>query len=171
MLQPKRFHLGWFVNFTVDAWNGPWASSNGPDWTGGFYIDMARALDRACFDYMILEDTCMVSDAYGGSFETSLKHAVFAPKHDPVPLVPLIAQATSRLGVVATMSTSFYPPFLLARLSATLDHICRGRFGWNIVTSGEDRAAQNFGMEKLTEHDLRYDIADEYVDLVCQLWD
>jgi alkanesulfonate monooxygenase SsuD/methylene tetrahydromethanopterin reductase-like flavin-dependent oxidoreductase (luciferase family) len=125
---------------------------------------MARALDRACFDYMIFEDTCMVSDAYGGSFESSLKHAVFAPKHDPVPLVPLIAQATSRLGVMATMSTSFYPPFLLARLSATLDHICRGRFGWNIVTSGEDRAAQNFGMEKLPEHDLRYDIADEYID-------
>ena len=69
------------------------------------------------------------------------------------------------------MSTSFYPPFLLAWLSATLDHICRGRFGWNIVTSGEDRAAQNFGMDKLTEHDLRYDMADEYVDLVCQLWD
>ena len=171
MFQPKRFHLGWFVNFTVNAWNEPWADNNGPDWTGGFYVDMAGALERACFDYMILEDTCMVSDAYGGTFETSLKHAVFAPKHDPMPLVPLLAQATSRLGVVGTMSTSFYPPFLLARLSATLDHMCRGRFGWNIVTSGEDRAAQNFGMEKLTEHDLRYDIADEYVDLVCQLWD
>jgi len=171
MLQPKRFHLGWFVNFTVNAWNETWADNNGPDWTGGFYVDMARALERTCFDYMILEDTCMVSDAYGGSFETSLKHAVFAPKHDPMPLVPLLAQATSRLGIVGTMSTSFYPPFLLARLSATLDHMCRGRFGWNIVTSGEDRAAQNFGMEQLTEHDLRYDIADEYVDLVCQLWD
>lgn len=171
MAQPKRMHLGWFVNFTVNAWNEPWADSSGPDWTGGFYVDMARALDRACFDYIILEDTCMVSEAYGDSFGPSLKHAVFAPKHDPVPLVPLIAQATSRLGVVATMSTSFYPPFLLARLSSTLDHICRGRFGWNIVTSGEDLAAQNFGMEKLPEHDLRYDIADEYVDLECQLWD
>jgi len=171
MTQPKRMHLGWFINFTVHAWNEPWAESSGPDWTGGFYVDMARALERACFDYMILEDTCMVSEAYGNSFAPSLKHAVFAPKHDPVPLVPLIAQGTSRLGVVATMSTSFYPPFLLARLSSTLDHICRGRFGWNIVTSGEDLAAQNFGMEKLPEHDLRYDIADEYVDLVCQLWD
>ena len=64
MLQPKRFHLGWFVNFTVNAWNDTWADSNGPDWTGGFYVDMARALERACFDYMILEDTCMVSEAY-----------------------------------------------------------------------------------------------------------
>ena len=108
MLQPKRFHLGWFVNFTVNAWHEPWADNNGPDWTGGFYVDMTRALERACFDYMLLEDTCMVSDAYGGSFGTSLKHAVFAPKHDPMPLVPLIAQATSRLGVVGTMSTSFY---------------------------------------------------------------
>jgi alkanesulfonate monooxygenase SsuD/methylene tetrahydromethanopterin reductase-like flavin-dependent oxidoreductase (luciferase family) len=128
---------------------------------------MARALDRACFGYMTLADTCMVCDAYGGSFERSLKHVIFAPKHDPMPLVPLIAYATSCLGIVATMSTSFYPPFLLARRSATLDHICRGRFGWNIVTSGADRAAWNFGMERLPEPDLRYDIADEYVDLVC----
>ncbi len=55
--------------------------------------------------------------------------------------------------------------------ASTLDSIAEGRFGWNIVTSGEDGSAQNFGMDKLTEHDLRYDIADEYVDLVCQLWD
>jgi FMN-dependent oxidoreductase (nitrilotriacetate monooxygenase family) len=60
---------------------------------------------------------------------------------------------------------------MLARLCSTLDHIARGRFGWNIVTSGEDRSAQNFGMEKLTAHDLRYDIADEYLELCCRLWD
>ena len=64
------------------------------------------------------------------------------------------------------MSTSFYPPFLLARLCATIDHIARGRLGWNIVTSAEDQAAQNFGMDKLYEHDVRYEMADEYLDLV-----
>jgi alkanesulfonate monooxygenase SsuD/methylene tetrahydromethanopterin reductase-like flavin-dependent oxidoreductase (luciferase family) len=69
------------------------------------------------------------------------------------------------------MSTSFYPPFLLARLCATVDHIAHGRFGWNIVTSAEDRSAQNFGLEKLYEHSLRYDMADEYLDVVTQLWD
>ena len=69
------------------------------------------------------------------------------------------------------MSTSFYPPFLLARLCATIDHLARGRFGWNIVTSAEDRSAQNFGMEKLFEHDERYAMANEYLDLVTQLWD
>ena len=76
-----------------------------------------------------------------------------------------------QLGVVATLSTTFYPPFMLARLCSTLDHIAGGRFGWNIVTSARTGSAQNFGMDKLTEHDLRYDIADEYLDLVCQLWD
>lgn len=167
----KPFHLGWFTNFTPDAWDGPWASPDGADWTGDFYVSMAQALERACFDYIILEDTCMVADAYGGTMEGSLKNAVFAPKHDPVPLATLIAAHTKRLGVVATMSTSFYPPYLLARVSATIDHIARGRFGWNIVSSAEDRAAQNFGSDGLPEHDERYDRADEYFDLVCQLWD
>jgi FMN-dependent oxidoreductase (nitrilotriacetate monooxygenase family) len=164
-----KFHLAWFMNFVADEWNGPWGDG-GRDWTGEFYVEMARALERACFDYMIIEDKLMVSTAYGGTMEADLKHAV-NPKHDPVPLAVLMAQATSRLGVVPTMSTSFYPPFLLARLSSTIDHISRGRFGWNIVTSGEDRAAQNFGMAKLHEHDERYNMATEYLDLVCQLWD
>jgi FMN-dependent oxidoreductase (nitrilotriacetate monooxygenase family) len=60
---------------------------------------------------------------------------------------------------------------MLARLCTTLDHIARGRFGWNIVTSGEDGSAQNFGMDKLWPREVRYEMADEYMDLVCQLWD
>jgi FMN-dependent oxidoreductase (nitrilotriacetate monooxygenase family) len=166
----KPFHLGWFMNFTPDEWNEPFAAGGEP-WDGGFYIEMAQALERACFDYIMIEDTLMVSDAYGGTFETYLKHAMMAPKGDPSPLAAIMALSTSKLGIVATMSTTFYPPFMLARLCSTLDHIAKGRFGWNIVTSGEDGAAQNFGMPKLTEHDLRYDIADEYLDLVCQLWE
>jgi long-chain alkane monooxygenase len=165
-----RFHLGWFMNFTPDEWNEPFSTGGNP-WSGDFYIDMALALERACFDYIMIEDTLMVSDAYGGSMDIYLKHALMAPKHDPSPLAAIMAKATSRIGVVATMSTTFYPPFMLARLGATLDHIAGGRFGWNIVTSGEDGSAQNFGMDKLTEHDLRYDIADEYVEVVKKLWE
>jgi FMN-dependent oxidoreductase (nitrilotriacetate monooxygenase family) len=165
----NRFHIGWFLNFVADEWNGNWGDG-GADWTGEFYVDMARALERACFDYMIIEDKLMVSDAYGGSMGVNLKHGI-APKHDPMPLAVLIAQATSRLGVVPTLSTSFYPPFLLARLCSTVDHISGGRLGWNIVTSGEDRAAQNFGLDQLYEHDERYDMAHEYLELVCRLWD
>jgi long-chain alkane monooxygenase len=165
-----KFHLGWFMNFTPDEWNEPFSAGGSP-WSGEFYMDMARALERACFDYIMIEDTLMVSDAYGGTMEAYLKHALMAPKHDPSPLAAVMSMVTSRLGVVATMSTSFYPPFMLARLCSTLDHIAKGRFGWNIVTSGEDGSARNFGMDKLTEHDLRYDIADEYLEVVCRLWD
>jgi FMN-dependent oxidoreductase (nitrilotriacetate monooxygenase family) len=68
------------------------------------------------------------------------------------------------------MSTMGYPPFLLARLAATIDNIAGGRFGWNIVTSGEDTAAQNFGLDKLPPRELRYEMADEYLELVGQLW-
>ena len=83
----------------------------------------------------------------------------------------MIAAATSRLGVVATMSTMAWPPFMLARVSTTLDHIAGGRFGWNIVTSGEDTAAQNFGLDNLPPRELRYAMADEYMELVNQLFD
>ena len=69
------------------------------------------------------------------------------------------------------MSTSFYPPYLLARLCSTVDSIAEGRFGWNIVSSAEDRAAQNFGLDGLPEHDERYNVAEEYFDVVNQLWD
>jgi FMN-dependent oxidoreductase (nitrilotriacetate monooxygenase family) len=165
----KPFHLAWFMNFTPDEWNRPFAAGGRP-WTGEFYIDMAKAMERACFDYIMLEDTLMISETYGSSSEAYLKHAIMGPKHDPAPLAALIGANTSHLGVVATMSTLAYPPFMLARLCSTLDSICRGRFGWNIVTSGEDLAAQNFGLDKLPPRQARYDMADEYVDLCLRLW-
>src|SRR3954462_1625451 len=113
MTQP--FHLAWFMNFTPGDWNGTFASSAGP-WDGKFYIDMALALERACFDYIMVEDTGMVPDAYGHSTASAVKHALMVPKHDPMPLAALLAHATTKLGVVATMSNMAYPPFMLARL-------------------------------------------------------
>ena len=165
----NRFHLGWFMNFTPDEWDAPLAS-NGASLDGSFYIDMAKSMERACFDYIMIEDTLMISDAYGGTTEAYLKNAIKGPQHDPAPLAALIGANTSRLGVVATLSTMGYPPFLLARLCSTLDHICHGRFGWNIVTSGEDYAAMNFGLDELPPRQERYDIADEYVELCLKLW-
>src|SRR6188474_2227560 len=103
---PKPFHMAWFCNFVADEWNGPWGSDGEP-WTGEFYIEMAQAMERACFDYMILEDKLMVSDAYGGTMEMDLKHGI-TPKHDPAPLATLLSYTTKRLGIVATLSTSFY---------------------------------------------------------------
>jgi long-chain alkane monooxygenase len=169
-MSQSPFHLGWFMNFTAGDWDSDFAVGGAP-WDGKFYIDMAQALERACFDYIMLEDTVMVSESYGGSTEAALGHALMVPKHDPAPLAALLGAATKHLGVVATMTTLAYPPFMLARLCSTLDHLTGGRFGWNIVTSGEDAAAANFGLEKLPPRELRYDMADEYVELVCRLFD
>ena len=105
---------------------------------------MAKALERACFDYIMIEDTLMVSETYGGSAEAGLKYAQMVPKHDPSPSGGIISAGTKRMGVVATFSTLAYPPFMLARLCSTLDNIAGGRFGWNIVTSGEELGGAEF---------------------------
>ncbi len=166
---PKKFHLGWFMTATVDDWNQPFSAGGNP-WDGDFYVDMAKTMERACFDYIMLEDTLMIADAYGESTETYLKYALMGPKMDPGLMAAMIGSATKHMGVVATMSTMAYPPFMLARLCTTLDHICGGRFGWNIVTTGENHAARNFGMDELPPRQQRYDMADEYVQVVNELW-
>ncbi|MFT4042337.1 MAG: NtaA/DmoA family FMN-dependent monooxygenase [Gordonia sp. (in: high G+C Gram-positive bacteria)] len=168
---PVRMRLGWFINYLTPAWNQPFSGDTGDTWMNGdFFIDMARSLDRAGFDCMMLEDSTYISDVYGGSAAAELKYTVRAPKSDPLPLIPLLAQATEHLAFVATMSTSFYQPFLLARLLTTLDHLTGGRVGWNVVVSGGTLAGKNFGIDTLPPHDTRYEIAAEFVDVVQALW-
>lgn len=134
-------------------------------------MDFAQSLERACFDCIMFADTLMVSDSYGNNFSHDVKNSVNAPRHDPMPLAAVIGAQTRQVGIVATLSTLGYPPFLLARVACTTDHITGGRFGWNIVTSAENSAAQNFGLNELPEHDLRYEMADEYLEVVNQLFD
>ncbi|QRM53192.1 NtaA/DmoA family FMN-dependent monooxygenase [Sinorhizobium sp. BG8] len=169
-MAPKPMHLAWFMNFTPDEWREPFGNGGTP-WDGRFYIEMAQALERACFDYIMIEDKLMVPETYGGSRDFALKNAMMVPKADPAPLATAMGMATSRLGVVATMSTMAYPPFLLARLCSTIDSLTRGRFGWNIVTSAEDLAAQNFNLDVLPLRETRYEMADEYMDVVRKLFD
>jgi len=167
------FHLGWFGSFVPPAWNVPFEGTERShrDWLDGdFYVDFARQLERARFDVLLLEDSSMVSDTYEGSSRATLARGGWAPKGDPMALAPLLTEATEHLGISVTCSTSFYPPYLLARSMSTADHLSGGRIGWNVVTSSEDRAAQNFGMDALPPHDERYERAEEYVDLVEQLW-
>jgi FMN-dependent oxidoreductase (nitrilotriacetate monooxygenase family) len=166
----KKFHLAWFLNFTPDAWRDPFGQGGNP-WDGEFYMDIARQLERGCFDFVLFEDKLMVSETYRGSREGCLRGGVIAPKHDPIPMTVAAGTVTKHLGLVATMSTLGYPPFLLARLSSTVDSLTKGRFGWNIVTSAEELAAQNFGLDTLPPRELRYDMADEYMDVVNGLFD
>ena len=174
MAADRPFHLAWFVGngFGVGEWDGPWRGSDGRAWFGpDFYVDFARSLERAGFDYLIIEDSSFVCDAYGGSAEVYLRHAMTVPKQDPAVLATILTQATTRIGIVPTLTVTEYPPFLLARLVSTLDHVSAGRAGWNIVTGSSDRAAQNYGHEAQPPHDVRYDMADEFTELVCRLWE
>src|SRR3978361_1027840 len=107
LMDSKPFHLAWFPNFVVDDWAGTWRKG-GKDFSGDFYVEMAKDLERAGFDYVIIEDKLMVSTAFGATMEADLKHGV-NPKHDPVPLAVPMAQATSRLGGVPTTSSQLVP--------------------------------------------------------------
>jgi FMN-dependent oxidoreductase (nitrilotriacetate monooxygenase family) len=167
------FHLGWFLGngFGIKPWRGTWSGAMGSEWMKpDIYRDMAMSLERAGFDYIIMEDTCMIEDVYGGSMKTTLNHGILAPKNDPVPLIPLMTEVTKHIGVAVTLSTSLYHPFMAARTLATLDHLTEGRVGVNIVTSSSNRALQNFGYDGLASHAERYQIAHEWMDAVNQLW-
>lgn len=165
-------HFGWFLGagFGVQGWGDP-TYGIGYDWKQPqVYQDAARLFEASGFDLFIIEDGVAVPDTYGGTAEVNLANARFVPKHDPLPLVPYLLGATRDLGIVPTLSASFYEPFTAARLLATLQHFADGRLGFNVVTSGSDLAAQNYGLDKQVEHDLRYDRADEWVDVVRRLW-
>lgn len=169
----KPFHLAWFIGnaFGVHGWQDRWGGAGATNWwDASLQVDLARAAERASLDFVFFEDSVFVPDNYGGSMDFYLKRALRAPKNDPMPLVPLMAQVTEHVGLIPTISTSFYPPYLLARLIATLDLMSEGRVGCNFVTSTAARAAQNFGLDEHVEHDTRYEMADEFVEVVKKLW-
>ncbi len=134
------------------------------------FTDLARSLERACFDYLLLEDSSFIGEAYGGNRDACLKYGVMTPRQDPAIVATVLACATSRLGIIPTLAPFSHPPYLLARMLSSLDQISGGRAGWNMVTGSSDLAAENYGQERLPAHDNRYAIADEYTDLVQRLW-
>src|SRR6266852_7756028 len=172
-MQTNPFHLGLFLQgSSVQAWGEAWTGRISETWMQpNLFVDVAQALERACFDYVLLEDSSYIGESYGASREIYLHNGIAVPRQDPSVVATLMTAATSRIGIVPTFATFAYPPYLLARLIASLDQVSDGRIGWNMVTGSSDFAARTFGMDKLPEHDLRYDMADEYMDLVNQLWD
>ena len=168
------FHLGWFYSkgFGPKAWRHPWAGSAVHRFTKpDMAVDLARSMERAGFDYLMLEDSSNVPYTYQGSHDAYLRHSVDTPKLDPTVLAPFLTAATERLGIVVTCSTTEYQPFMLARKMNALDHVSDGRIGWNVVTGSNDGGAQNYGREKQYPHDERYDMADEFMEVAHRLWD
>src|SRR6202161_4362207 len=143
----KPFHLGWFLQgSSAQAWGEPWTGHIGQSWMAPkLFLDMARALERACFDYLLIEDSSYVGESYGGSTELYLKHGIAVPRQDPSVVASLMTRVTSRIGIVPTFGTYAYPPYLLARLVATLDQVSSGRIGWEGGTRKFGFRGEKFG--------------------------
>jgi len=128
----------------------------------GFYQDLAKKAEAAKFDALFFADALALPDniRYASRFRL-----------EPITWIAGLAAVTDRIGFIGTASTTYFDPFNLARLFASLDHLSKGRVGWNIVTTSIDYAAQNYGLDSHPAHADRYERAHEFVDVVTKLWD
>jgi FMN-dependent oxidoreductase (nitrilotriacetate monooxygenase family) len=136
-----------------------------------YWTDLARLLELGKFDGVFIADVVGVYDVFNGNINAALRDATQIPVNDPLQLVPVMASVTEHLGFGLTASVSFEHPYTFARRLSTLDHLSKGRAGWNIVTSYLDSGARNVGLSGQTGHDERYDIADEYLEVCYKLWE
>lgn len=171
----RSLHLAGFmiasqVTHSHVAWRHPKSCGDALDLA--YYQEIARILERGKFDFLFFADVLALPRRYGNSFEDAVQRGsqgVFGL--DPTLVVTALIAATERLGLAVTKSASYYPPFDIARTFATLDHLSKGRMAWNVVTSLAQAEAQNFGHDEMMNHDLRYDRAEEYLELCFKLWD
>jgi FMN-dependent oxidoreductase (nitrilotriacetate monooxygenase family) len=164
----KQIHLWAFLQ-GIGYYPGAWRYSDAqPEsvFDLDFYMRLGKKIEQGRFDAIVFGDQLQGRDMAG----TTPSHLA-APTLDPMTLLSVIAAVTERVGLVGTVSTTFSEPYALAEMLATLDHLSGGRTGWNIVTTAHPAAAWNFSSEKLMEKSLRYDRAEEFVDVACALWD
>lgn len=166
----KQIHLACFALFTPAphmplSWIYPREKIRHKWYEGEYWESVVRTLERGKFDMLFFADSLA-----GGTQPDQVRYAIQFPSHDPVALITYLSAVAKKLGFAVTMSTTFYPPFLLARTLSTLDHLTKGRIGWNIVSSTSTAEARNFGLEGLPAHDDRYERADEYMQVCYELW-
>ena len=139
--------------------------------TPQYYQNIAETLESGKFHLAFLDDRLAMPSQYRDSYEDAVRYGIRSVKLDLIPIMTAMGLATHNLGIGGTYSTSYYQPFHVARLFATLDHMTSGRSAWNVVTSLNDAEAQNFGLNKHMTHDDRYNQADEFMEVVTGLWD
>ncbi|WP_040825334.1 LLM class flavin-dependent oxidoreductase [Nocardia jiangxiensis] len=157
----------------VTVYSGSWrCPSSAADYLDlRYYQRVARVLEEGTFDLMFFDDRLAMPSIYGGSSADAVRYGARPIKLDLTAVLGAAAAATTHLGLGATYSTTYYPPFHVARSFATLDHLSGGRAAWNVVTSVNDAEARNFGVEQHLAHDERYDRAEEFIEVVARLWD
>ena len=136
-----------------------------------YWVELARILEKGKFDALFLADVLGVYDVYQGSSRTALENAVQVPVNDPLMVIPAMAYVTRNLGFGVTCAITYEHPYPFARRMSTLDHLTKGRIGWNIVTGYLESAARGMGLGKQEGHDMRYEIAEDYLQAVYKLWE
>ncbi|KAF2845157.1 coenzyme dependent N5,N10-methylene tetrahydromethanopterin reductase [Plenodomus tracheiphilus IPT5] len=171
----KKILLNAFDMSTVGHLSpGQWKNPNDKSATKrrlDYWIDLAKLLERGGINALFLADTYGGYDTYESSLDNCIRRAAQWPMTDPTIPISAMAAVTKNLSFAITASTSFEPPFLLAKRFSTLDHMTNGRFGWNIVTSWKKAAFKAIGLDTPIEHDDRYAQADEYLRVLYKLWE
>jgi FMN-dependent oxidoreductase (nitrilotriacetate monooxygenase family) len=169
MSQKRQFRLGAFIQATghhVSAWRHPDTQIDAGH-NFEHYKQITQTAERGLFDTVFLADSPAV---WGGSPETQSRNGKIA-HFEPVTLFSALSAVTTHIGFVSTASTTYEEPYTLARKFASLDHLSSGRAAWNVVTTGNENAAANFGLEHHPEHSQRYERAEEFLEVVKGLWD
>ncbi|MGR8948123.1 MAG: LLM class flavin-dependent oxidoreductase [Gammaproteobacteria bacterium] len=172
----KQIHLNAFSQCSIchhskGQWKHPADRSSLGYKDVNYWVDLAKTLERGCFDSLFLADVHGTYNVYKGSRDTAVRHTVQFPSNDPTLVISAMAYATKSLGFACTYSTSYFAPYQTAKLFSTLDHLTNGRIAWNVVTSYLQDANENFGIGEQMAHDERYDRADEYMEVVYKLWE
>lgn len=136
-----------------------------------YWTDLAKTLEKGLFDGLFIADITGVYDVYQNGIELTLKESIQLPSHDPTTLVSAMAAVTQNLGFGITVNLSYESPYQFARRFASLDHLTQGRIGWNIVTGYLDSAERLIGQKGLKDHDLRYEQAEEFLQLCYKFWE
>ncbi|MFG1207877.1 LLM class flavin-dependent oxidoreductase [Xanthobacter flavus] len=169
-IRVNAFAMATPVHHSPGLWRHP--EDRSLDYTTlGYWTDLARTLEDGGFDALFVADSMASNDVYGGSYHAALKVGAQIPKLDPIVAVSAMARVTRHLGFGITSNALYEPPYPFARRMSTLDHLTKGRIGWNIVTGHTSSGSRAVGEKALTPHDARYDIADEYLDAVYALWE
>src|SRR5260370_28344244 len=153
----------------ASSWRHP--QSRTDTWSADYYRHVGRVLEEGKFHLGFFDDRLSMPDMYGRDHAHTVEHGIRCVKLDAVTVLTVMGMATQRLGLGATYSTCYYEPFHVARVFATLDLMTGGRAAWNVVTSLNDGEAHNMGRGEVMEHDLRYDRADEFMEVVLGHWD